>query len=153
MARKNRTHGTEDTPGGDDENNPSANVVPLTPKHLRKQDFGRRLYSLMMGKGWSQADLARASGLQRASISSYINGQSFPDPKNLQRLAVALGVDAERLLPNQFQQRVDTEQGGVVLTISTEDPSRAWLRVDREVPAELGAQIVVMLTKKRDAAD
>src|SRR3546814_4094336 len=46
----------------------------LTPRHLTKQEFGRRLYQLMLAKNWSQADLARRAELGRDSISTYING-------------------------------------------------------------------------------
>src|SRR3546814_10206285 len=53
----------------------------LTPRHLTKQEFGRRLYQLMLAKNWSQADLARRAELGRDSISTYINGKTFPDPQ------------------------------------------------------------------------
>jgi transcriptional regulator with XRE-family HTH domain len=45
-------------------------------------------------KGWSQADLARASGLTRQTISYYLSGASKkPDADALRLLASAFGLD------------------------------------------------------------
>ena len=52
----------------------------LTPKSLTKQEFGKRLYSLMVERGWQQSDLARAAGIGRDSVSTYMRGHSLPGP-------------------------------------------------------------------------
>src|SRR3546814_10078660 len=75
----------------------------LTPRHLTKQEFGRRLYQLMLAKNWSQADLARRAELGRDSISTYINGKTFPDPLSRKKLADALGVSEIGRAPSELQ--------------------------------------------------
>ncbi|MGH8561273.1 MAG: helix-turn-helix domain-containing protein, partial [Nevskiales bacterium] len=72
----------------------------LSSKQQTRYEFGRRLLNLCLQKGWNQSDLARASELGRDAISTYVRGRSFPDPKNLRKLADALGVAMDDLLPN-----------------------------------------------------
>src|ERR1043165_6798156 len=80
MPRKVRTHvGIGDMPSSG-----------LTPNHLTKQEFAKRVYNLMLNKGWHQSELARQAGLTRDSISTYINGKVFPTPSKLGKLAKAL---------------------------------------------------------------
>lgn len=61
----------------------------LTPKHLTKQEFGRRLYKFMMSRAWNQSELARQANLPRDIISTYIRGIALPTPKSLEALATA----------------------------------------------------------------
>ena len=50
-------------------------------------------------KGWSQAALARASGLTRQTISYYLSGMSKkPDADALKLLAAAFGLDEAEAL-------------------------------------------------------
>ena len=68
-------------------------VQPSSPK----AEFGRRLQAMILERNWNQADLARAAGLGRDSISTYIRGTVFPDPKNLKKIADALGTTTQSL--------------------------------------------------------
>src|SRR5882724_3239721 len=83
MARSTRTH------------LPPRKTVksPLIPKHLAKDEFARRLYKLMVDRGWRQADLARHAALPRNAISVYLRGASLPNPESLKALAKALDMD------------------------------------------------------------
>ena len=72
---------------------PSIDTADMSPRELTKQEFGRRLMALMLDKGWNQSELARAAKLGRDAISTYIRGISFPEPKNLVKLAQALAGD------------------------------------------------------------
>ena len=66
----------------------NATNIDLSQKVLQKQEFGRRVYALMMEKPWTQSELARASGLGRDSISQYVRGkanQVHKIYKNLQK--------------------------------------------------------------------
>lgn len=51
--------------------------------------FNDWLLTELNNREWSQADLARASGLTTAAISKYINGR-IPDKTALQKIAKAL---------------------------------------------------------------
>lgn len=56
-------------------------------------NFSDWLLEQMNKKGWAQADLARASGLNRQSISDYINRRrTSPDPDALVAIAHSLGI-------------------------------------------------------------
>lgn len=68
-------------------------------KMLQTDDFGVRLKERMRAKNWNQSDLARACKLGRDSISTYINGTVKPTPKNLARIANALGCSPADLMP------------------------------------------------------
>ena len=56
---------------------------------VSKQNFGKWLTQERDARGWSQADLARRSGLGRALICKAENGVSFPHFKTLLLFAAA----------------------------------------------------------------
>ncbi|MEC5291546.1 MULTISPECIES: helix-turn-helix domain-containing protein [unclassified Aurantimonas] len=143
MAQRDRTH-----LGGD-----SMEAGSLAPKHLTKQEFGRRVYNLMLKKGWRQADLARASDLPPDSISSYIRGLKSPTALSLQKLAGALGVQPHDLLPNQVEHAIAQDFPSLEMRVSTSDPRRAWLRVNRWVSTSAAAKIVEILNVDDASAD
>jgi tetratricopeptide (TPR) repeat protein/transcriptional regulator with XRE-family HTH domain len=53
-------------------------------------DFGLSLAVLRVGRGWSQADLARASGVPASSISQYESGKKLPELASLMRILSAM---------------------------------------------------------------
>ncbi|MDV2964576.1 helix-turn-helix transcriptional regulator [Nitratireductor aquimarinus] len=130
-----------------------------TPKHLTKQEFGRRLYKFIMAKGWNQSELARQSGLPRDSISTYVRGQSLPTPKSLQKLAQALGVEPVDILPNSIESAIDEDNPSLEMRVSTASPSKAWLRVNRLVSLSTAARVIDIIEsdasseKSDEAAD
>lgn len=135
MPSKVRTHITGDT-------------LPdhvLAPTHLTKQQFGKRLYKLMLGKGWHQSELHRQSGLPRDSISTYIRGKSLPTPQSLQKLAEALGVKPEELLPNHTESAIDEDTPSFEMKVSPNAPNTAWLRVNRLVSMPSALKIADIL--------
>lgn len=119
----------------------------LVPRHLTKQQFGQRLYSLMMGKGWNQSELARQSDLPRDSISTYIRGRTFPTPKSLNALAKALGVTSADLLPNAMEDALDEAAPSLEMRVSSSAPDRAWLRVNRLVTVSTATAVIELLSK------
>ncbi len=136
MPRKTRNHITADVP----------QEPALAPKHLTKQHFGRRLYRLMLSKGWTQSELSRQSGLPRDSISVYVRGVSLPTPQSLEKLASALGVAAEELLPNHIESAIDEDHPAFELRQSPNTPNTVWLRVNRLVSMSVGLKIAELLS-------
>lgn len=124
----------------------------LAPKELSKQEFGRRLYTLMLGKGWTQAELARRADVLRDSVSNYIRGQVMPTHENASKLAAALGVSVDELLPNVAQQAIAADSPSIDLRVSSADPSKAWLQVNRLVRTSTATQIITLL-EADDAAN
>lgn len=135
MAYRTRTHlsGDDMTPLG------------LAPKHISKQAFARRLYNLILAKGWSQSELARRSGLQRDRISTYVRGQTLPTPQNAAAIAQALGITTEELLPNMAEAAIEEDTPSLEMRVSTNDPTKAWLRVNRLVKTETAAKVITIL--------
>lgn len=136
MSRKERVHLIDgaSTDGADDK-----------VRVLTKQEFGRRLYQLMLAKGWRQADLHRAAGLPKDSISSYVRGRTFPTHMSAQKLAKALGVAVEEILPNHMAGAIAQDEPEFELKVSQSDPRRAWLRINKAVSFSVGARIAQML--------
>src|SRR5262245_14189994 len=60
-------------------------------------DFGTVLTILRIIRGWSQEDLASASGLRRGTISDYERGKMVPGHNTLKRLLDAMGYPLSAL--------------------------------------------------------
>lgn len=58
--------------------------------------FNDWLLSQLKERDWSQADLARYSGLTRGGVSNYINGR-IPDESALRKIAKALKLSPEEV--------------------------------------------------------
>lgn len=144
MARKSRTHLIVD-------DQPNSNNSSLVPKHLTKQEFGRRLHRMLLERGWRQSELARRGDLQRDSISNYVRGRSLPTPLNLQKMASALGVKPEDLLPNHLESAIAEDEPDFELKVSPGDGTRAWVRLNRMLSLETAVQIAALV--QADAAN
>ena len=117
----------------------------LVPKHLAKDEFARRLYKLMLEKGWRQSDLARAADLPRNAISVYMRGASLPNDESLRALAKALEVDPDKLLPNRVESSIDRAHPELEFRVSPADPKTAWIRINRSVSTALAIKIMALL--------
>ena len=117
----------------------------LMPKHLTKQQFGRRLYQLMLARGWNQSELARQAGLPRDSISTYVRGVALPTPKSLQALSKALDMLPAEVLPNAIEAAVDEDHPSFEMKVSPSAPSTAWLRVNRLVSLSTATKIAELI--------
>lgn len=134
MARKTRTHILTD-------DMPEPANSPLAPTHLKKQSFGRRLYHLMLERGWHQSELARRAGIPRDAVSIYVRGKSFPTPKNLAALALAFGMKETDLLPNHVESAIDEDNPAFDLKVSPSAPTVAWIRANRLVSLATAVRI------------
>lgn len=121
----------------------------MVTQHLTKQEFGRRLYSLMLARGWNQSELARQAGLPRDSISTYIRGRSLPTPKSLQALAEALGMRPADVLPNATESAIDEDNPALEMRVSTSAPNAAWLRVNRLVSLSTASKVIELINQDR----
>lgn len=63
--------------------------------------FRERVKALLLDKGWNQSELARRADVGRDQISTYLrdNPRSLPTPGTLVKIARALGVSTNELLP------------------------------------------------------
>lgn len=108
-----------------------------------KEAFGRRVYRMMLDKGMTQSDLARAAGLERNRVSTYVRGVSLPTGLSLTKLANALGVKPTDLL---HDARLADDPAPYSVTASP-DGTKARVVADAWVPAEVGAEINTLLAK------
>ena len=118
----------------------------------RIAQFGKKVERLMLGKGWSGADLAREMErhapkgvtIGRHIPTAYIRGENEPTQRNLMLIAKALGVKPEELIAPapgeggsvpQFAQATSTLDG------------KTRIVVEAEVDAETGLQILQLVRK------
>jgi transcriptional regulator with XRE-family HTH domain len=116
-----------------------------TPQELTKQEFARKLYTLIMEKGWNQSELGRRAGVGRDAISTYMRGRSFPEPKTLHKLSKALGVNPEELLPNVMTNAVERDEPALSIQESSEHPGKCWVRLNRLMTSEQALRIMQVL--------
>ncbi len=121
-------------------------------EHKRKQEFGERLYKSMLAKGWSQSDLAREADIPRDAISRYIRKVSLPEQKNLLRLAQALGVEPDALLPDYEDVKVElADDPPLEIKTSSGDPTMAWIRINRLVKVSMLPKILLVLEEAENS--
>lgn len=144
MVVKQRTHITD--------NLPANSTSPLAPKHLTKQEFAKRLYRLMLQRGWNQSELARRADLPRDSVSTYIRAKVMPTPQSAERLARALGVTPEELMPNHVESAIEEDAPSLEMKVSVNAPQKAWLRVNRLVSLSTAAKVIALI-EAEDAPD
>ena len=125
---------------------PPSDIADMTPRELTKQEFGRRLMALMLERRWNQSDLARAAGIGRDAVSTYVRGRSFPDPKNLGKLAAALNMEPSSLLPNAAARAIDSDASPMLeIKQASGHPDKVWLRVNRMVTFRQAADVFNIL--------
>ena len=122
--------------------------IDLSQKVLQKQEFGRRLYNLMIEKKLNQSGLARLADLGRDSISQYVRGRSVPTPQNLQKLAKALGLEPEILFPNYAAAAAMQEEPTFQVKAVDGSTSEMWLVVNMKVPVEKAMKVMAILNEK-----
>lgn len=136
MPRKTRTHVAV---------NDTQTPTRLAPKHLAKEEFGRRLYRLMLARGWNQSETARRAGLARDKISVYVTGKAMPTPANAKILAELFGISLDELLPNHAESAIDADNPSFEMKVSVGAPNTAWLRVNRLVSMSTAVKIAELL--------
>ena len=129
---------------------PSVHEDEFSPKELSKQEFGRKLVALMQDKNWNQSDLAREADVGRDAISTYVRGRSFPDPKNLAKIAKAFDMKPQDLYPNAIARAVEAEIPAIEIRQAIGQTDKVWLRVNRLVSVDKAAQIFALISEDRE---
>lgn len=121
-------------------------LTTATPAQSSKQEFGRRIHALMLERNWNQAELARAAGLGRDSISTYVKGAVFPDPKNLKKIADALGTTPQSLMPDGVTQ-AGQDMPMLEIRQSSTEPDKVHIRINRLVTFEQATKIFSIINQ------
>lgn len=140
MVRKMRTHLSG-----------SGNGTDAPTDFMTKEEFGRHLYRLMIAKGWSQADLARRSGLTKDSISTYIRGKVFPTPNSVNKLSKVFGLPMEQIMPNHIAQAIADDHPSFDARESPGHPGLMRVRMDKLVSMAVFAKISALLADDETA--
>lgn len=119
-------------------------------------EFGIWLDARMEETGWTQARLARTTGVAQSQISRYRNGEMTPDPATIRKLALALDSDVEEMMVLAGHVVGDERRAARTYIVRTDDPKVHQLfRVVGEVaedakPAEIEQIKRVLRAFKRD---
>lgn len=83
----------------------SDNLSPKSPLSTQLP-FPQKLRMLREAKGLTKSQLAKRAGLSPSSLSQYEQGMHIPGPQNANKLAEALGVSMQYLLPNLSKEEL-----------------------------------------------
>lgn len=126
----------------------------LARRHVTRQEFSKRIYRLMLAKNMTQSDLAREAGIARDSVSNYVRGNNMPEPVNLKKLADALGVEPNELLPNFDEQAIDmADDSPLEVKVLPSDPRYAQVRISQLVNVAILPKLFELLEKGGDYAE
>lgn len=128
-----------------------ATVTPYSEVALKQSDLGpgeapakrvrdffaQNLRILMTGKGWTQSELARQADVARDLISGYINAKTLPTTENAAKLARALDVAVDELLPLQTK-----DQNSPVLKIEPLSAGIVRARFDAVMSMESAVELM-----------
>lgn len=133
---------------------PAPAEAPLGSRDMVRVEFGRRLSAALLAKRpdpWSQADLARAAGLGRDAISTYVRGRSFPEPSSLKRISDALGMKPEDLVPGLEGIRAEGQVPAFSVRSIAGREGMMWLQINQAVTMEQVEGIVAVLRRPKVA--
>ena len=123
---------------------------PLQEAHAvnqRNKLFGETLQRLCLERGWNQSELARRAKdengdpMGRDAISTYIRGRSFPEPVNLHRLAKALNVTIDELVPGGTRFMTVAPETTLEIRQIAGEPGKVWIRMNQAVTTKQAAEI------------
>lgn len=69
----------------------------------------------------------------------------MPTPLNLSRLAKALNVTSEEILPNHIESAIDEDTPAFEMKVSPNAPDVAWIRINRLVSVKTAMGIMQLL--------
>ncbi len=86
-------------------------IIPFMEDRARPA-YVRRIREAMEGKGLSQVELSRASGLAEATVSRLLKGGTNPDKETFEKIAKATGVPFRYLMFDELPETPVIETSG-----------------------------------------
>jgi transcriptional regulator with XRE-family HTH domain len=114
-----------------------------------RREFSKRLKARLAELGINQSDLARASGMSKDAISTYLRERSIPTRENLKKIGDALQVDPAQLLPSAY---ADAPAGQPVI-MNMLPSGRVRLRVDADVRLPAATKILEIVSNETADAE
>jgi transcriptional regulator with XRE-family HTH domain len=72
---------------------------------MDKQALAYRIRAFRKLKGYTQTELADLLGVSIAIVGTIERGTRRPDPRMLKRIADALGIDQDELIPTEIRTK------------------------------------------------
>jgi transcriptional regulator with XRE-family HTH domain len=116
-------------------------ALNLGNREALKSQFARKLYEAIMSRGWTQSDFARHCGLNRDAISTYVRGKSVPSPQSLERMAEALNMRPEDLMPNYYEAAHAKADATMELRDVPNEEGYMWLKLNMRLPKKVAINI------------
>lgn len=131
----------------------TAAAAAIRPKTAYKQArdvelkaFSRKLWRLMVSKGWNQAELARQAGIGRDVIGGYVRGLHLPEPPHAKKLADALSVNVDAFFNLGGPDLARSDAPPIELRATTD--GKAMLHVNLEVPMEVAVRVLSLIQER-----
>jgi transcriptional regulator with XRE-family HTH domain len=125
----------------------------MSKSRIEKIEFTKKMRQLMAHKGMTQSDLGRASELGRDLISHYMRGVRYPSPRNLRKLAVALGIQPGELDPAIGVPEENEQQDIAEIKQLAGDPARVRIQVRQVVTMKQALAVMAILHGTEDDKD
>lgn len=126
----------------------SDSSIVITPREVLRKELSTNLQMYLRKKHWRQIDLARAAGMGRDSISSYVNGRMLPSRENLEKMAKALRIEPENLQSGTPQTKSDLEGAAYEWRLLNVEDPLGWLKINRRVTPDQERRIKEILSEK-----
>jgi len=121
--------------------------VDMSVRAIRKDEFAKRLYNLLLEREMNQSDLAKKAGLGRDSISQYVRAINVPSPKSLKKIAKVFGLDPSELYPNYEAAAVEEELPEQSFRAMPGDKEFMWVRLNIKLPKEKAVKIMGIINE------
>jgi transcriptional regulator with XRE-family HTH domain len=112
----------------------------LRASDAQKRDFSDRLLRRLAEIGMNQSDLARKIGVTKDAVSTYARQRSLPAPDTLKKIAVAVGLKPDDLLPARYEH-----EEPLPITIELRGDGKCRIICDIELPQQVGLEIISKL--------
>lgn len=106
-------------------------VTVRTKRDTVRAAQGRAISRALQARGWTQADLARATKIPRYTISRAVRGANVLSQELIEKVAKALKIDADDIVRAAERSSLDDMPTGFMATPMVD--GTIWVRVNGEV--------------------
>jgi hypothetical protein len=78
----------------------------------------------------------------------YLAARGFPDPKNLAKIAKALGTTPEELAPDIAAATIEREVPEMNMTVVAGHDDKALLRINKLMPVDVAIEVMRLIREK-----
>jgi transcriptional regulator with XRE-family HTH domain len=115
------------------------------PRAAIRAEFACQLQKRLNEKDWTQAELARRSGVGRDNISEYLRARVLPRPEALEALPKALECEPGDLVPSRGTASDEQSQ----VTVRDIGGGKVWLHIDGPLTWPIALEVMGVLGPKR----